>query len=548
MTLHGYPSGRHGVNDGAYPTMSSLSFFGAAGTVTGSCTLLDTGGRRCLVDCGLFQGNRHVRALNEQPFPFDAASVDCLLLTHAHTDHTGLVPKLIEAGFTGSIHATRATADLLGFMLEDSARIQASKTERDNRRRVREGKEPREPLYTLEHAREALARIEPLDYDQWVTPVEGIEARWWNAGHILGSASIELRCPEPEGGRTLRLMFSGDLGPEEKTFHAAPDAEQGFDYVICESTYGDRERADYTLGARRAALKEELVAALARGGNVVVPCFAVERSQELLHDIGVLLAEGAIPEATVYLDSPLARKVTEVFVRHMDALEDIELPAERLFADRRFRLVESVEESRAINEVQRGAIIVSASGMADAGRVVHHLKNNIWRPEATVLFVGYQAPGTTGAHIRSGADEVFLHGRKFRIAATIRSIGNYSAHADQSELIDWIVARRPIAGGLFLNHGDDEARATLSDLLVERGIERERIVHPAFDERFELDAGTPASKGRAAERIDPALLVPDGRGDHARFALALGKRLDELGSDIERRALIARLEAVLEEG
>jgi len=526
--------------------MSSLSFFGAAGTVTGSCTLLETGERRCLIDCGLFQGNRATRALNDQPFPFDAATIDCLLLTHAHTDHTGLVPKLIKAGFTGRIHATRATADLLTFMMEDSARIQESNAERENRRRQREGKPPVEPLYTVEHAKEALSRLETLDYGDWLTPVEGIEARWWNAGHILGSASIEVRCPEPATGKTLRLLFSGDLGPDEKTFHAAPDAEEGFDYVICESTYGDRERVEYTLEARRAALKKELVEALARGGNVVVPCFAVERSQELLHDIGVLLANGDLPDATVYLDSPLARKVTEVFVRHADALEDIELPADALFRDANFRIVESVDESKAIADVKRGAIIVSASGMADAGRVVHHLKNNIWRAESTVLFVGYQSPGTTGSHIRSGADEVFLHGKKFSIEATIRSIGNYSAHADQSELLDWIIERLPVAGALFLNHGDDDARETLTGLLAERGLAREKVFHPTFDERFELAIGTPESKGRVAERVDPELLVPDGRGDHARFALALGQRLGALDATAGK-ALIERLEAVLED-
>ena len=526
--------------------MATLSFFGAAGTVTGSCTLLDTGGHRLLVDCGLFQGNRATRALNDGPFPFDAAAVDALLLTHAHTDHTGLVPKLVREGFAGAIHATQATADLLEFMMEDSARIQESSAERESRRRRRRGEPPAEPLYTVDDAREALSRIRPVPYDAWASPVEGIEARWLNAGHILGSASIELRCPEPGSGRTLRLLFSGDLGPDEKSFHAPPDADRGFDYVISESTYGDRDRADYTLEARRAALKAELVDALGRGGNVVVPCFAVERSQELLHDIGVLLAEGALPDATVYLDSPLASKVTEVFVRHAGALEDVELPEGELFADPRFRIVQSVDESKAIAAVERGAIVVSASGMADAGRIVHRLKNEISRSESTVLFVGYQSPGTTGAHIAGGAEEVFLHGRPYRIRATVRSIGNYSAHADQGELVDWIVRRAPIAGALFLNHGDDEARRRLARLLVERGIEKEKIFRPDFDERFELDAGTPRSKGRVTERIDPELLVPDGRGAHATFALALGRRLDGLDAR-GRKALIERLERVLHE-
>lgn len=527
--------------------MSSLSFYGAAGTVTGSCTLLDTGAANCLVDCGLFQGNRSVSALNEQPFPFEAASVDCLLLTHAHTDHAGLIPKLVKAGFSGPIHATQATADLLEFMMEDSARIQQSNNERENRRRQRRGRKPLESLFSLEHAREALARLQSVDYGEWFEPMPGVDVRFWNAGHILGSASIEVRYAESASGNTMRLLFSGDLGPDEKTFHAEPDAEQGFDYVISESTYGNRDRADYTLEQRRAALRKELLDGLARGGNIVVPSFAVERSQELLHDIGVLLAAGELADATVYLDSPLASKVTEVFVRHAHALEDIDLPAEELFRHPRFRIVQSVEESKALADVTSGAIIISASGMADAGRVVHHLKNNIWRKEATVLFVGYQSPGTTGAHIQSGADDVILHGKEFRIGATIRSIGNYSAHADQGELLDWIMERAPIAGGLFLNHGDDEARQGLTNQLVERGIARGQIFHPLFDESFELGAGPPASKGRVAERIDPDTLQDDADEARERFALALSRRLEEVDDEAKAQALLALLQAVLDD-
>ena len=316
--------------------MSTLSFFGAAGIVTGSCSLLDTGRVRVLIDCGLFQGNKSVTKLNAEPFPFDASAVDVVLLTHAHTDHSGLLPKLIKAGFAGEIHATAPTVDLLEFMMADSARIQQSDAERQNRRRKRRGKAPVEPLFTVAHADEALKRLRPVEYGTWIAPVDGVEARYQNAGHILGSASIELRYPEVDadasdagsgGARTMRLLFSGDLGPDEKTFHAEPGGDTGFDYVISESTYGDRERDDYTLDGRRAAMKAELVAGLGRGGNVVIPCFAVERSQELLHDIGVMLARGELPEAkTVYLDSPLAGKVTDVFMRHAHTLEDVELP------------------------------------------------------------------------------------------------------------------------------------------------------------------------------------------------------------------------------
>ena len=536
--------------------MSTLSFFGAAGIVTGSCSLLDTGRVRVLIDCGLFQGNKSVTKLNAEPFPFDASAVDVVLLTHAHTDHSGLLPKLIKAGFAGEIHATAPTVDLLEFMMADSARIQQSDAERQNRRRKRRGKAPVEPLFTVAHADEALKRLRPVEHGTWTAPVDGIEARYQNAGHILGSASIELRYPEgdadasgagPGGARTMRLLFSGDLGPDEKTFHAEPGGDTGFDYVISESTYGDRERDDYTLDGRRAAMKAELVAGLGRGGNVVIPCFAVERSQELLHDIGVMLARGELPEAkTVYLDSPLAGKVTDVFMRHAHTLEDVELPDEALFRDPRLRIVESVDDSKAIADVDGGAIIISASGMADAGRVVHHLKNNISRTEATVLFVGYQSPGTTGAHILSGAPDVFLHGKRHKVLANIRRLGNYSAHADRSELLDWILERAPIAGALFLNHGDDDARESLASELRGRGLDAE-ILLPGFDESFELAAGTPASKGRTGDRPDPSAPGADWHAAYADFVLALGRHMEELDDPRERRALVERLVAVLPE-
>lgn len=525
--------------------MTTLSFYGAAGTVTGSCSMLDTGRHVGLIDCGLFQGNKSVRALNYEAFPFDVDTLAYVLLTHAHTDHSGLLPKLIKAGYDGPIFATRPTIDLLAFMLPDSARIQESETERENRKRQRRSKPLVEPLFTLEHAEEVLKRMRPVDYGEWVEPVADLQVRYWNAGHILGSASIEVRYPETDG-RTMRLLFSGDLGPDEKTFHAEPDSEQGFDYVVCESTYGNRERADYTLAGRREALRKELVDGLARGGNIVIPSFAVERSQELLHDIGVLLAHGEIPDATVYLDSPLASKVTDVFIRYAHTLEDVDVPEDELFRHPSFRITQNVEESKALNRIQGGAIIISASGMADAGRIKHHLRNNIWRDNATVLFVGYQSPGTTGYHIQSGASDVMLHGKEYKIRATIRSIGNYSAHADQSELLDWIMERTPIAGALFLNHGDDDAREELTRLLGERGLDSGKIFRPEFDERFDLTAGTPASKGRGAPRIPEGELETDWTSDYARFSLALRNRLEATHDDAKRRALIAKLVKTLD--
>lgn len=531
--------------------MATLSFFGAAGTVTGSCSMVETSGVKFLVDCGLFQGNKTIRALNYDDFPFDASKVDYLVLTHAHIDHSGLLPKLVKFGFKGPIYATQPTADLLTFMLKDSARIQQSNTIRENRKRARKGLDPVEPLYTEEHAEGVLKLLKHHDYDAWFEPSKDIGVRFWNAGHILGSASAEIKFPD-ENGNTMRMLFSGDIGPEEKVFHPEPGGETGFDYIISESTYGDRDRDDYTLAKRREMLKAELVRGLSAGGNVVIPAFAVERSQELLHDIGVLLATGELPKATVFLDSPLAKNVTDVFIKHAHTLDDVEVENHTLFRDKNFRLVESVEESKAINMIKGGAIIISASGMADAGRIKHHIKNNIYKRNCTILFVGYQAPGTLGHVITSGAKAVRIHGKEFDVNAEIRRLGNYSAHADQGELIEWINERSPIAGCLFLNHGDDDARLALKDLLVKQGIEADKIQIPQFDETFELTASAPGAKGRGAKsmgskppRIPKDELLTDWNNDYAAFIVALSGKLNAAKSDMERRELLAKLSADL---
>lgn len=525
--------------------MAKLTFFGAAGTVTGSCSLVEAAGFRFLVDCGMFQGNRSVRELNFEPFPFDPKKIDFVILTHAHIDHSGLLPKLTRYGFEGPIHATPATGDLLEFMLPDSASIVEANAERLTRRKQRRDAPAIEPLYRREDADEALRRLEPHGYGAWFEPAPGIRVRFWNAGHILGSASAEISISGEADGKALRLLFSGDLGPDEKVFHPEPEADEGFDYVICESTYGDRDREDYTLAMRREALRMELVEGLRRGGNVVIPSFAVERSQELLHDIGTLLARGEIPPATVFLDSPLARKVTEVFSRHAASFDDIEVDEAALFRDPHFRIVESVEESKAINMITGGAIIISASGMCEAGRIKHHLKNNIWRSNATVLFVGYQAPGTLGQIILSGRKDVRIFGQEFKVRAAVRQIGNYSAHADQRELVDWILERGPISGNLFLNHGEQEARIELRHLLGKKGMELEKILLPMFDESFELVAGAAQSKGRAASRIDDVALEHDWYNDYAAFTLALSNRLEATASASERQRLIAKLSRAL---
>ena len=527
--------------------MATLTFCGAAGTVTGSCSLLETDQADFLIDCGLFQGNRTTRELNYAPFPFDPSRVDFLILTHAHIDHSGLLPKLVKNGFSGPIYATSATADLLEFMLRDGASIQQSNAARASRKLQRRGKDPVEPLYSMQDAEQALEQLRPVEYEEWFEPKPGVSVRYWNAGHILGSASAEVKLEGGGNGNTLRLLFSGDIGPDEKVFHPEPDAPEGFDYIICESTYGNRDRDDYTLEKRRAALREELVTGLARGGNVIIPSFAVERSQELLHDIGVMLANGEISNADVYLDSPLARKVTEVFIKHSAALSDIEVDEAALFRDPHFRLVQSVDESKAVNRIKKGAIVISASGMADAGRIQHHLKSNIWRPESTILFVGYQSPGTLGHIITSGVRDVRIHGKEFKVKAQIRRIGNYSAHADRGELTDWILERSPVVGGLFLNHGEDKSRAEFREHLAGKGIAHEKIHLPAFGERFELVAGSAKSKGRVKSEtpIDEGAFERDWYNDYAAFNLELANRLDAATDSAQRSEIIERLALAL---
>ncbi len=527
-----------------------LIFHGGAGTVTGSCYEIVHDGGRLMIDCGMFQGNKTVRALNYRDFPFKPSTVDTLLLTHAHIDHTGLIPKLKKHGFEGKIHATAPTADLASFMLPDSGYIQESEVERLNRRNRRKGKPEVEPIYTRKDAEACLKQFEGVAMEQWFEPMKGVKARYWNAGHILGSASIELKIDTPGtgAGRPVHMLFSGDLGPDEKVFHLEPDAPAGFDYILCESTYGDREREDATVEERRAALKREILDAHEAGGNLLIPAFAVERTQELLHDIGVLMVKGDIPAKPVFLDSPLANNATKVFIEHAATLDDIAMDESELFKNPNFNFTTSVEESKAINHVKGGCIIMAASGMCDAGRIRHHLRNNLYKNNATVLFVGYQAPGTLGSFILAGEEDVRIHGREVKVNARIRRIGNYSAHADQGELIAWIKERLPVHAGLFLTHGDDKAREVLKDHLVKDGIDAGRIILPGLDEKVTLtiDADVaPAPVQEKRSRVAPADMATDWYNDYAALLLKLGRKLDAMSDSGERRALLRKMHDLL---
>jgi len=515
----------------------TLAFHGAARTVTGSCMEFTLGGARVLVDCGLFQGSRSLEALNREDFAFDPKKIDAVILTHAHIDHSGLLPRLVAQGFEGRIWCTAATADLLRPMLADAGRIQEADTERRNRRRDRAGEEPFEPLYTEADALAAWGQAHAVELNDWFEPAEGFRARLWNAGHILGSASVEI-----EAGGT-RLVCSGDLGPDNKSFHPDPEAPSGIDHLICESTYGDRQREQTTIEARRQLLAAEIRGALARGGNLVIPTFALERTQELLLDIAWLVREKALPSVPVFIDSPLAREATRVFASHAEGLEDID--GTSVFQNPAFRFVESVAESIRLNAVS-GAVIMAASGMCEAGRIRHHLMHNLHRRESTVLFVGYQAQGSLGRVILEGAQRVRISGQDVMVRAQIRRLDSYSAHADQTELADWIAARAPVSGTVFLDHGEAGAVEALRKLAAQR-LPGTNVTTPEIGELYALPPAAPARRLKTGRMDIREALGRDWQNSYADFVTGLKRELARIDDQRQREAAIRAMRKVLDE-
>ena len=513
----------------------TLTVHGAARTVTGSCFEVAVGRRRLLIDCGLFQGPRTLEALNREPFAFDARKIDAVLLTHAHMDHSGLLPKLTAEGYSGPIWCTAPTADLLSVMLPDGARIQEQDAARRNRRADRADEPPIEPLYTLADAEQAadLARIAGLE--EQFEPAPGFQARFWNAGHILGSASVEIFA----GG--TRMLFSGDLGPEHKSFQRDPNGPRSLDHVFCESTYGDRDRETMTIEQRRSVLEAEVKTALDRGGNLVIPVFALERTQELLLDLAHLLDERRIDNIQVFIDSPLASRATEIFRKHRLELEGI--GDEEIFRHPSFHFVASVEESIRLNAVS-GAIILAASGMCEAGRIRHHLAHNLSRPHSTILFVGFQAQGTLGRTIIEGAKRVRISGRDVAVRAQIRGIDTYSAHADRTELLAWMRARQPMRGSLFLTHGEGKA---IEALKSDAAKFLRSVIVPEIGECYALPAAAPAQRLSTGRTDLRQAISRDWQNDYADLAVNLKQKLRQIENDAKRMEAIARMRAVLDD-
>lgn len=514
-----------------------VTFCGAVGTVTGSCYRVRHDHGVFLVDCGLFQGSKTVRELNYRRFPFDPHEPAALLLTHAHIDHSGLIPKLARHGFKGRVLATPGTADLLVPMLPDSGYIQEMEVERLNRRNQRRGQAEVTPIYTRRDAEAALKLVRAVEYQEWTEVMPGVRARFWDAGHMLGSASIEVEIAENGAPDPLRLLFSGDLGPGDKPFHPDPDGSLRPDYLFVEATYGDRERTDPTPAARQERLRAEVVDALAGGGLLLLPAFAVERTQELLYDLDVLFDSGALPAVEVFLDSPLAVTVTEVFDRNLPHVNQPGTP--HPFHRHNLHPVIAAEDSRRLDRVHGHAIIMAASGMCDAGRIRHHLAANLWRPDATVLLAGYQAPGTLGHALLHGAPRVRIHGEEIEVRARIRSLDVYSGHADQRGLLAWIAGRQPVGQAIFLTHGEDTARATLRQALVAAGTPEALIRVPGLDETVALTRHGPVAQAAGPARLEGAALADgDWHNTYAETMLDLGHALRRLPSDAAREALL----------
>lgn len=497
---------------------------------------LSAGSRSILVDCGMFQGSRSLEALNHGDFSFDNKAIDAVILTHAHIDHSGLLPKLAAKGFDKAIWCTQATADLLEYMLADAGRIQESEAARRNRRRDRAGDTQFQPVYTEQDALRAWRLARPVPLGEWFNPMPGFRARLWNAGHILGSASVEI---EAAG---TRLLLSGDIGPANKAFEADPAAPSGLDHIICESTYGDRSRPRQTIEERRTTLEHEVKTALSKGGNLIIPVFALERTQELLLDLARLADEGRVPNVPIFVDSPLASRTTQVFAAHADEMEDMD--GKDIFHHPSIRYISDTAESIRLNQLS-GAIILAASGMCEAGRIRHHLKHNLHRRESSILFVGFQAKGTLGRVLLEGAKRVRISGEDIIVRAQMRRIESYSAHADRDELHAWIGKRRPIAGSLFLDHGEAEAAEALA-ALVQADDPAGRIVIPRIGETYALPPGA-AARRLETGRADMALLAgEDWQNDYARFVTGLRKDLAAIKSEQARRKALARMRAVLD--
>lgn len=527
-------------------TMTLLSFYGAAGCVTGACMLLESGKSRVLVECGMFQGTKTLKQLNYGAFPFDVVSLDAVLLTHAHIDHSGLLPKLRLAGFEGPIFATAGTRDLCEVLLPDAGSIQEIEVSQLNRRNRRRGVADLTPIFTAADARDTLTQFQAVHLREWVSVASGVRARWWNAGHILGAASIEVELTDDANEAPLRICFSGDVGPGDRDLADDPEGPSGVDHLIVESTYGGTDREKIDTATRRRILRDELRAAHAAGGPLLIPAFAVERTQELLVDLLDLMESTEAPPGQIFLDSPLAIKATDVFLRsgHRDSGHN---PFKGLRESRLLRFTESAAESRDLERQRGWHVIIAASGMCDAGRVRGHLRRLLPREDATVLIVGYQAFGTLGRLLLEGRRDVRIQGDEIAVRASIREIDVYSGHADASGLARWVQARAPISGTVFLIHGELDSLTGLQSRLAAEGFPADQIAIAELDQSYRLDRNAPATRAAATppRLASDALMHLDWHNQRVALLSTLQEKLDKAPDDRSRERILKHLEATL---
>jgi len=464
-----------------------LKFLGAAQNVTGSRHLLEVNGARVLVDCGLYQ-ERQLRARNWDPFPISAESIDAVLLTHAHLDHCGFLPKLVREGFKGKIYCNTATAEIAKIILLDAAHLQEEDAEFKRRRHEREGRKgpyPEVPLYTTADAEACFPLFSPVRYREVIQLGNGVEATFYDAGHILGSSII--RAKVRQDGQERIILFSGDIGRPDRPIVCDPTVFDKADYVLIESTYGDRVHKD-TEDIKKL-IGNVINSTKKAGGNIIVPSFALERSQEVLYYINELLLENTIPRLMVFLDSPMAAKITEVFQHHPELFD--EEMAEFVnqhkspFNLRGLQVVGSSEESKAINHIKGTVMVIAGSGMCTGGRIKHHLVNNITRPQSTIMFVGYQALGTLGRQIVDGARKVRILGQKYKVKAKVVRIHGFSAHADRDELLNWLRELEAAPRGVFVVHGETESAKAFGNYVRKKtGWD---VTVPAYEDEVVLD-------------------------------------------------------------
>ena len=471
-----------------------ITFLGATRTVTGSNFLVETVEKKFLVDCGMWQGKAEDEMENSQEFEFNPAEIDFIILTHAHIDHSGRIPKLYKEGYRNKVYAHKATCDLCALMLPDSGHIQEMENEWKNRKRTRKGEKPVEPIYTAEEAARCLEIFEPVNYDEIIEIDENIHVRFNDAGHMLGSSIIEIWVKE--NGEEKKVVFTGDLGNNDIPLLNSPTMIESADFLVMESTYGSRL---HMRNDEKAEIFLDVVSeTLDKGGTVVIPSFAVGRTQEILYEINKLKElknddefrrkYKTLMQAPVYVDSPLAISATEVFKENMNLFED-DIKKEISRGDNPLefpglKFTMTTEESKALNEDNTPSIIISASGMCEVGRIKHHLKHNLWNPNSTILFVGYQAPGTLGYNIVNGAKSVKIFGEEIAVNARVEYIEGYSGHADQELLMNFVYSFIKKPKHIFLVHGEIESQEVLKAKIEEET--KIDVIIPSFGETYEL--------------------------------------------------------------